>query len=109
MANYARWCLVRRIYSERQVLEVMTEFWENHLHVPVDDDGVFTYRADYGKVVRAHALGRFDEMLVAAITHPAMGISLDNARPPRSRRTRTSAGSCSSCTPSVAATTPRTT
>ena len=80
MANYARWCLLRRIYSERQVLEVMTEFWENHLHVPLHDDGVFTYRADYGKVIRSHALGRFDEMLVAAITHPAMGISLDNAR-----------------------------
>ena len=58
----------------------MTEFWENHLHVPVHDDGVFTYRADYGKVIRSHALGRFDQMLVAAITHPAMGISLDNAR-----------------------------
>ena len=80
MANYARWCLLRRIYSERQVLEVMTEFWENHLHVPIYDDGVFTYRADYGKVIRSHALGRFDQMLVAAIPHPAMGISLDNAR-----------------------------
>jgi uncharacterized protein (DUF1800 family) len=80
MANYARWCLLRRVYSERQVLEVMTEFWENHLHVPVNDDGVFTYRADYGKVIRSHALGRFDQMLVAAITHPAMSISLDNAR-----------------------------
>jgi uncharacterized protein (DUF1800 family) len=79
-ANYARWCLLRRIYSERQVLEVMTEFWENHLHIPIHDDGVFTYRADYGKVIRTHALGRFDQMLVAAITHPAMGISLDNAR-----------------------------
>ena len=80
MANYARWCLLRRIYSNRQVLEVMSEFFENHLHVPLHDDGVFTYRADYGKVIRSHALGRYDEMLVAAITHPAMGISLDNAR-----------------------------
>ena len=79
MANYARWCLLRRISSDRQVLEVMTEFWENHLHVPVHDDGVFTYRAAYGKLLRSHALGRFDQMLVAAITHPAMGISLDNA------------------------------
>ncbi|CAA9367866.1 MAG: hypothetical protein AVDCRST_MAG32-258, partial [uncultured Nocardioides sp.] len=79
MANYARWCLARRIHSQRQVLEVMTEFWENHLHVPVQDDGVFTHRAPYGKLLRSHALGRFDQMLVAAITHPAMGISLDNA------------------------------
>jgi uncharacterized protein (DUF1800 family) len=45
----------------------------------VQDDGVFTYRAAYGKLLRSHALGRFDQMLVAAITHPAMGISLDNA------------------------------
>jgi uncharacterized protein (DUF1800 family) len=79
MANYQRWCLLRRIYSKRQVLEVVTEFFENHLHVPPHDDGVFGFRSDYGKVIRSHALGRFDQMLVAAITHPAMGISLDNA------------------------------
>ncbi len=79
MANHQRWCLLRRILSRRQVLEVMTEFWENHLHVPVHDDGVFPFRTEYGKVLRAHALGRFDEMLLAAITHPAMGVSLDNA------------------------------
>ena len=57
----------------------MTEFFENHLHVPVQDDGVFGFRAAYGKLIRSHALGRFDQMLVAAITHPAMGTSLDNA------------------------------
>ena len=79
MSNYQRWCLLRRIYSKRQVLEVMTEFFENHLHVPVQDDGVFGFRAAYGKLIRSHALGRFDQMLVAAITHPAMGTSLDNA------------------------------
>ena len=110
MANYACWCLLRRIYSRRQVLEVMTEFWENHLHVPVHDDGVFTYRADYGKVdplaragtVRRDA-GRRD--------HPPRDEHLPRQRRSRPRRhpTRTSAASCSSCTPSGAATTPRTT
>ena len=30
-------------------------------------------------MIRSHALGRFDQMLVAAVTHPATGISLDNA------------------------------
>lgn len=83
MANYARWCLLRRIYSHRQVLEVMAEFWENHLYIPVHDDGVFTYRASFGKMLRDHALGRFDDMLYAATTHPAMGISLDNANSTR--------------------------
>jgi uncharacterized protein (DUF1800 family) len=79
MADYQRWCLMRRTYSRRQVLESVTEFFENHLHVPVHDDGVFGFRTDYGRTIRRHALGRFDQMLVAAITHPAMGISLDNA------------------------------
>ena len=79
MSNYQRWLLLRRIYSKRQVLEQLTEFFENHLHVPTHDDGVFGFRSAYGKLIRQHALGRFDEMLVAAITHPAMGTSLDNA------------------------------
>ena len=79
MADYQRWCLMRRTYSTRQLLESVTEVFENHLHVPVHDDGVFGFRTDYGRVIRQHALGRFDQMLVAAITHPAMGISLDNA------------------------------
>lgn len=78
MQNYQRWCLQRRVSSKRQVLEVMTEFWENHLHVPVHDDAVHPYRIEYGSVLRTHALGRFDQMLQAAITHPAMGVSLDN-------------------------------
>ena len=79
MADYQRWCLQRRMRSRRQLLESVTEFFENHLHVPVHDDGVFGFRADYGRLIRSHALGRFDQMLQAAIIHPAMGISLDNA------------------------------
>ncbi len=79
MADYQRWCLVRRIYSKRQLLESVAELFEDHLHVPVHDDGVFGYRTDYGRTIRRHALGRFDDMLVATTTHPAMGISLDNA------------------------------
>ena len=79
MADYQRWVLLRRIHSRRQVWESLTEFFEDHLHVPVHDDGVFGFRADYGRTLRAHALGRFDDMLVASTTHPAMGVSLDNA------------------------------
>ncbi|MTB85072.1 DUF1800 family protein [Nocardioides sp. zg-578] len=79
MEDYARWALVRRITSQRQVLEVMTELWENHFNVPAVGDAQFTYRVSYGDTIRRHALGRFDELLHAAITHPAMGIFLDNA------------------------------
>ncbi len=79
MANYQRWVLLRRIKSRRQVHEVMTEFWEHHLHVPTNGEPSFLFRKGYGDVLRKHALGSFEEMLVAAITHPAMGIYLDNA------------------------------
>ena len=109
MDDYQRWCLLRRMSSKRQLLESMTEFFENHLHVPVHDDGVFVHRVDYGNTIRKHALGRFDQMLVATTTHPAMRIYLDDANSTKEHPTRTSAASCSSCTPSAAATTPRTT
>lgn len=78
-ADYGGWVLTRRIQSRRQVYEVMTSFWENHLHVPYDSDG-WVWRMHYGSVIRSHALGRFDELLVAAITHPAMLIWLDGVR-----------------------------
>ncbi|MCR6033328.1 DUF1800 family protein [Nocardioides sp. zg-579] len=80
MRDYGSWLLARRHTSNRQVLEVMTEFWENHLHVPVTSDGHFTWRVRYGALIRQHALGRFDRMLVAAVTHPAMLLHLDGAR-----------------------------
>jgi hypothetical protein len=78
-ANYERWSMLRRMYSARQVLETMASFWEHHLHVPVDADGVGLFRSDYGRMVRRHALGRFDALLQEAITHPAMGVYLGNA------------------------------
>ncbi|KRB72753.1 hypothetical protein ASE01_22165 [Nocardioides sp. Root190] len=77
-ANYERWTLVRRLGSQRQVLETMTDFWENHLHVPAKGE-VGPFRSSYGKTIRRFALGRYDDMLAAAITHPAMAVYLGNA------------------------------
>ena len=79
MYDYGRRLLVRRLVSPRPVLEVMTEFWENYLNVPVNGDSQFTWRARYGDAIRKHALGSFDEMLHEAIVHPAMLIYLDGA------------------------------
>ncbi len=79
MANYQRWVLMRRIRSQRQVHEIMTEFWEHHLHVPANGEASFLFRKGYGDTIRKHALGSFADMLVATTTHPAMGIFLDNA------------------------------
>ncbi len=79
MEGYQRWTLLRRMRSNRQVHEMMTEFWLHHLNVPVNGDAAFTYRTSYDRAVRDHALGRFEDLLHATITHPAMGIYLDNA------------------------------
>ncbi len=77
--NYQRWVLARRVHSKRQLLEVMTEFWENHLHVPAIGGTEAMFRADYGQTIRAHALGSFTQLLTAAVTHPAMSCYLNNA------------------------------
>ena len=79
MFDYERWVLMRRMTSRRQLLEVMTELWENHLNVPAVGDSQFVHRTAYGDAIRAGALGRFDDLLHTAVTHPAMLIYLDNA------------------------------
>jgi uncharacterized protein (DUF1800 family) len=77
--DFQRWTMMRRIFSQRQLLEVMTDFWSNLLHIAVHDDTAWPWRLRYDAMIRSHALGRFDDLLHAAITHPAMGCYLDNA------------------------------
>ncbi len=85
--NHARWTLLRRTYSNRQLHEVMSEFWLNHFHVHNLADLTWLWRTDYDNVIRRHALGRFDEMLQAAIIHPSMLTYLDADLSIVSRRT----------------------
>ena len=67
-------------WSRRQLLEVMVEFWSNHLNVTNPSDTVWASRPDYDRtVIRAHALGRFSDMLVKSATHPAMLTYLNQA------------------------------
>ena len=75
--------LLRRIHSNRALLETMTELWSNHLHVEAGHFPGFTQRAAYDATIRRHALGRFDDLLVAATLHPAMLLYLDNWRSTR--------------------------
>ena len=79
MADLNRWTLMRRTMSNRQLHELMTEFWSNLLHVPIDDTDAWMFRVAYDRTIRKHAFGRFDQMLAAAIPHGAMGLFLDNA------------------------------
>ncbi|WP_162602528.1 DUF1800 domain-containing protein [Nocardioides daejeonensis] len=77
--DHQRWCLARRIHSERPLLETMTDFWENLLHVPAAGEAEAFFRAAYGTGIRKRALGSFAELLRFSTTHPAMGCYLNLA------------------------------
>lgn len=71
--------LLRAIYSERQLNEVMTDFWFNHFNVFIgkgpDRYMITAYERD---VIRPHVLGKFKDLLVATAKSPAMLFYLDN-------------------------------
>jgi uncharacterized protein (DUF1800 family) len=72
--------LLRSIYSERQLEEVMTDFWMNHFNVFINKGQpehyfLTSYERD---VIRPHALGKFKDLLVATAKSPAMLFYLDN-------------------------------
>ncbi len=72
--------LLRAAWSKRQLFEVMVDFWSNHLNVSNPFDSGWDNRHDYDRtVIRRHALGRFDDMLIASMQHPAMLYYLNNA------------------------------
>ena len=72
--------IARATWSKRQLLEVMVDFWSNHLNVTNPSDGVWSTRHDYDRtVIRKHALGKYSDMLVASATHPSMMVYLNNA------------------------------
>jgi len=72
--------VARAVASNRQLLEVMTDFWENHFSVYLRKNAIEPYLlADYDRTIRAHALGKFRDLLGAVAHSPAMLIYLDNA------------------------------
>jgi uncharacterized protein (DUF1800 family) len=71
--------LLRDATSERQLLEVMTDFWENHFSVYAGKMPTRYTLASYDRdVIRAHALGKFRDLLGAVAHSPAMLYYLDN-------------------------------
>ena len=71
--------LLHATYSERQLQEVMTDFWFNHFNVFLGKGAerylVTAYERD---VIRPRALGKFSELLLATAESPAMLWYLDN-------------------------------
>jgi len=71
--------LLRAVYSQRQLYELMVDFWTNHFNVfagkGADRWLVTSYDRD---TIRPHALGHFRELLLATARSPAMLFYLDN-------------------------------
>ena len=73
--------LLRAVYSERQLYEVMVDFWENHFSIFAnkDDDRLLLTSFDR-ETIRPFAMGRFRDLLGATAHSPAMLFYLDNWR-----------------------------
>jgi uncharacterized protein (DUF1800 family) len=71
--------LLRAIYSDRQLQEVMTDFWFNHFNVFIGKGADRYMLTGYEReVIRPRALGKFEDLLVATAQSPAMLFYLDN-------------------------------
>jgi len=73
-----RHTLLRGVYSKRQLFEVMVGFWTDHLNIDLEKgDCIYLKPSDDRLVIRAHALGKFRELIRASATSPAMLVYLD--------------------------------
>ena len=71
--------LLRAVYSERQLEEVLVDFWFNHFNVFAGKGAVRNYLAEYERdAIRPYVLGSFRDMLGATARSPAMLFYLDN-------------------------------
>ncbi len=71
--------MLRAVESERQLQEVLVDFWSNHFNIDMRRSpcGILKV-ADDRAVIRPHVLGKFRDLLGASAHSPAMLIYLDN-------------------------------
>jgi len=71
--------VIRAVHSERQLHEVMTDFWFNHFNVFWGKNADRWLTTSYEKsAIRPHVLGKFKDLLMATAKSPAMLFYLDN-------------------------------
>src|SRR5262245_15523481 len=71
--------ILRAVYSERQLQEVMTDFWFNHFNVYIQKGPDRILTASYERdAIRPNVFGKFEDLLKATAEHPAMLFYLDN-------------------------------
>jgi len=71
--------ILRAVYSDRQLNEVLVDFWFNHFNVFAGKGLTRNYLTEYERDgIRPHVLGKFRDLLEATATSPAMLFYLDN-------------------------------
>src|SRR5467141_835593 len=71
--------VTRAIYSDRQLQQVMDDFWFNHFNVFAGKGEDRYYLTSYERdVIEPHALGKFKDLVTATAKSPAMLFYLDN-------------------------------
>jgi uncharacterized protein (DUF1800 family) len=71
--------VTRAVYSRRQLLERVTEFWADHFNVPIQENEYIPDSVLFQRdVIHANALGRFRDLLFGSAQSPAMLVYLDN-------------------------------
>jgi len=71
--------ILRAVYSERQLQEVMVDFWTNHFNVFAGKGADRWLLPSYDRdTIRPNAMGKFSELLLATAQSPAMLFYLDN-------------------------------
>jgi uncharacterized protein (DUF1800 family) len=79
LADLAAQKVLRAVYSERQLQEVLTDFWFNHFNVDARNNRERFLLTEYERdVIRPRVLGSFRELLGATAKSPAMLFYLDN-------------------------------
>ena len=71
--------IVRAAYSDKQLEEVLADFWFNHFNVFAGKGATELYLSEYEReAIRPHVLGKFRDLLGATAKSPAMLFYLDN-------------------------------
>lgn len=71
--------ILRALYAPDQLRERMVWFWFNHFNVHQNKANIRILVGDYeDRAIRPYALGKFRDLLVATLHHPAMLRYLDN-------------------------------
>lgn len=76
--DLSRYHLLRSVYSKRQLLESMVEFFSDHFNIYIEKgDCIYLKATDDRFVIRKNALGCFRDLVLASALSPAMLVYLD--------------------------------